>query len=95
MPSISSAAITAAVACTDACCLLPQIPLKVGLQQSWANGVSLGGIQLIMYCTYAVAFVYGADRVAAGKYTGEQPHKNKTMLWRCTRVPGLCVHVYV
>jgi ATP-binding cassette subfamily B (MDR/TAP) protein 1 len=23
-----------------------------------------------MYCTYAVAFIYGADRVAAGKYTG-------------------------
>jgi hypothetical protein len=43
----------------------------VGLKQSWANGLSLGGIQFIMYSTYAVAFAYGAWRVSLGYYTGE------------------------
>jgi ATP-binding cassette subfamily B (MDR/TAP) protein 1 len=35
-------------------------------------GLAMGGLQFIMFATYAVAFVYGAWRVSLGLYTGGQ-----------------------
>ena len=37
-------------------------PLEVGIRQSVMSGLSIGGVQFIMFCSYAVALFYGAHR---------------------------------
>lgn len=44
--------------------------VQVGEQQGIVTGTSLGGMQFIMFCSYAVALFYGAVRVSQGKMTG-------------------------
>ncbi|GLC41172.1 hypothetical protein PLESTM_001163200 [Pleodorina starrii] len=43
---------------------------KMAARQGWLSGASLGGVQFVMYGTYAVGLFFGAYRVAAGAYTG-------------------------
>lgn len=45
---------------------------QVGKRQAVYTGLALGAVNGIMYCTYAVAFYYGAWRVSTGNYTGGQ-----------------------
>lgn len=47
-----------------------QDPLKGSYLFGLINGVCTGGVNAIMYWTYALAFVYGAWRVSTGDYTG-------------------------
>jgi len=49
-----------------------QMPIREGKQQAVYTGIALGAVNGIMYCTYAVAFYYGAWRVSTGVYTGGQ-----------------------
>ncbi|KAG2428637.1 hypothetical protein HXX76_011344 [Chlamydomonas incerta] len=49
-----------------------ELPRKMGLRQSWLSGLSFGGINMVMYGTYAVGLIFGAYRIAAGAYTGGQ-----------------------
>lgn len=44
--------------------------VQVGIRQAFYTGLSLGLVHTIVYCTYAVAFYYGAWRVKVGAYTG-------------------------
>ncbi|KAF5834437.1 P-loop containing nucleoside triphosphate hydrolase protein [Dunaliella salina] len=43
-----------------------------GKRQAVYTGIALGAVNGVMYCTYAVAFYYGAWRVSTGVYTGGQ-----------------------
>jgi hypothetical protein len=47
-------------------------PTKVGIRTGLIQGLSLGGNNLVEYCTWAGALYYGAWRVATGHYTGGQ-----------------------
>eukprot|EP00198_Chlamydomonas_reinhardtii_P007814 XP_001697151.1 MDR-like ABC transporter [Chlamydomonas reinhardtii] len=49
-----------------------ELPRKMGLRQSWVSGLSFGGINMVVYGTYAVGLIFGAYRIAAGAYTGGQ-----------------------
>jgi ATP-binding cassette subfamily B (MDR/TAP) protein 1 len=40
------------------------VPQKVGEQQGATAGLALGGMQFVMFCSYAVALYYGAVRVS-------------------------------
>ena len=40
------------------------VPSQVGKRQSIYTGFALGLVQLFMFCTFAVAFYYGAWRVS-------------------------------
>ena len=42
-------------------------PLAVGVQQGLVLGVCNGGVQTIVYWTYALAFIYGAWRISVGE----------------------------
>lgn len=44
--------------------------LQVGKRQGLIAGMSLGGMQFIMFCSYALALYYGSVRVTQGKMTG-------------------------
>jgi ATP-binding cassette subfamily B (MDR/TAP) protein 1 len=44
--------------------------LQVGQRASIIQGMSLGSMQFVMFCSYAIALFYGAHRIAAGAYTG-------------------------
>jgi len=46
--------------------------LQVGKRSAVYTGIALGSVNGIMYCTYAVAFYYGAWRVSTDIYTGGQ-----------------------
>lgn len=46
------------------------VPLKVGYQQGWVQGLSIGALLFIIFCSYALALYYGSTRVAAGAMTG-------------------------
>jgi hypothetical protein len=46
--------------------------MQVGIHQSAVAGISMGGIQLILFCSYALGLFYGSTRVASGHYTGGQ-----------------------
>eukprot|EP00879_Flechtneria_rotunda_P003779 GHRR01004019.1.p1 GENE.GHRR01004019.1~~GHRR01004019.1.p1 ORF type:complete len:1293 (+),score=472.26 GHRR01004019.1:779-4657(+) len=46
------------------------LPQKVGNQQGIIGGVTLGGMQFVMFCSYAIALFYGAVRISQGYYTG-------------------------
>lgn len=49
-----------------ACCLPLRVvcPVQVGQKQGAAAGLALGGMQLVMFCSYAIALYYGAVRVS-------------------------------
>jgi hypothetical protein len=42
----------------------------MGKRQGLVSGTSFGGMQFVMFCSYAVALFYGAHRVAVGAYSG-------------------------
>lgn len=42
-------------------------PLQAGIRQAISNGLAMGSVQLVIYCTQAAAFYYGATRVVAGE----------------------------
>lgn len=44
--------------------------VQVGNQQGLIAGLSFGGMQFIMFCSYALALYYGSIRVTQGKMTG-------------------------
>jgi hypothetical protein len=48
------------------CCAATQVSEKSNL----VGGLSLGFMQFVMFCSYAVALFFGAYRIAAGAYTG-------------------------
>jgi hypothetical protein len=47
----------------------PDPSAQIGVRMGFTSGLSLGGMQFVMFCSYAVALLYGASRIAAGKYT--------------------------
>mmetsp|Transcript_13373 Transcript_13373/g.23679 ORF Transcript_13373/g.23679 Transcript_13373/m.23679 type:complete len:1466 (-) Transcript_13373:839-5236(-) len=48
------------------------VPLRVGIFQGLVMGLIMGGLQVVVYATFAIALVYGAWRVKSGHYTGGQ-----------------------
>jgi ATP-binding cassette, subfamily B (MDR/TAP), member 1 len=46
------------------------LPFKAGVFQSWAQGVTLGTFDLVIYCAFSAILYYGAVRVSNGKLTG-------------------------
>eukprot|EP00775_Hariotina_reticulata_P008041 gene8041-8236_t len=46
------------------------LPQKVGQKMGAVGGLSLGGLQFVMFSSYALALFYGAWRVTQGKMTG-------------------------
>ena len=56
-----------AVLCLTDCV---HLSLQMGKRQGLVSGTSLGGMQFVMFCSYAVALFYGAHRIAMGAYTG-------------------------
>ena len=44
--------------------------LQVGIKQGLVTGMSLGGLNFVLFGAYAVSLFYGANRVAAGAMTG-------------------------
>ena len=45
--------------------------LQVGVRQGFLGGVTVGVTNMTAFFAYALALWYGANRVAAGAYTGE------------------------
>ena len=48
------------------------LPTKVGIRQGFIGGAAMGVVNLIAFCTYALAMWYGAKRVVDGAYDGGQ-----------------------
>jgi ABC-type multidrug transport system fused ATPase/permease subunit len=46
----------------------PLNPPQIGVRLGLLGGAALGGMQFVMFCSYAVALLYGANRIAAGAY---------------------------
>lgn len=46
------------------------VPQKVGNQQGVVGGLALGGMQFVMFGSYAIALFYGSVRVSQGHMTG-------------------------
>jgi hypothetical protein len=44
--------------------------LQVGIRQGLVTGMSLGGLNFVLFGAYAVSLYYGCTRVAAGAMTG-------------------------
>ncbi|GBF96721.1 ABC transporter B family-like [Raphidocelis subcapitata] len=45
-------------------------PQRLGVRMGLTTGLSVGGMQFVVFSSYALALWYGAHRVAAGAYTG-------------------------
>ena len=45
-------------------------PMKVGIQQGVISGSTLGLINCVAFCTYALALWYGGQKIIDGDYTG-------------------------
>jgi ATP-binding cassette subfamily B (MDR/TAP) protein 1 len=43
--------------------------VQVGQKQGAAAGLALGGMQFVMFCSYAIALYYGAVRVSQVRLT--------------------------
>jgi len=47
-----------------------ETPVKSGIKQGVVSGMAIGAVQFVMYCSYAVALVYGVFRITEGEYDG-------------------------